>query len=215
MPLSTHFSRNFKVSPRIIVLKRSRSSDYPESTNAYRQGVKASAHEDLEHIHDELVARVQGFDLIGKELVIEGLPTRTEINKLKAAEAKLSKPFAEETIATELTKVDGTILTSAQPLGKTMAQFEQMFKKSQAKLTPLLADLDQVESEIALLLAGLGKDEATAQADAEFKNTVERLKADNDEAYQQTLDDVSKARKEDKTLSAQSKKKLEDFMKSW
>jgi len=151
----------------------------------------------------------------GKEIIIEGLPTKLELEKLKAERAKFQKPFSGDTINTEFTRPDGTVIVSAQPLGKTMAHFERMVGETKAKLRPLFQELQEVDAEIASVLASLGEDDETNKVTADVDKKLKKLQTEADQALQQTMDDVADARKEDKKMSADSKKKLEEFLNSW
>lgn len=175
----------------------------------------ASKGQELEPVYQELIARVDGLDIKGRQLDIPNIPAKG-IAELAKDGSALTKSLDHEKMTLQETRKDGTVTMTEVTLGSTMASFQKVVSNRRAELEGLLKELDDVNAEIAAAQNDALRTEedevrkANDELNGVLQATAQEAKAIKDE----TLAQVKKARKEDQAIQAELNRKFEDFMRS-
>jgi hypothetical protein len=191
-----------------------RATSWPRRTEAtanYSRGEAGSTTEQLDAIHDDLVARIDGTDIHGKSLDIPGLPSDAELQQIQN-EDNLFGPLEEDIITISVTKSDGTVTLKHVKLGDSVQKLEKLIEDSKGKLTRLAKELGEVNVEIDATLNGYNK--ATKAVEVAYQEKVKKFNADVQSFHKWTIDEIIKARKEDKAHSVEANRKLQEFSAS-
>jgi len=184
------------------------------AASTYREGAAHTVTEQLDAVHEELLARMNGMDINGKPLAIPGAPSRAQLDKLEKEQNAFARSLSEDTVTVEHRNRDGTSTEEQVQLGKTMADFHRKNELVNAKVAHMLKELDELDSEIAMVLSDFHEDTANIKADRALQTVLAGLEKEAGQAARQTLDDVKIARKEDRVDSDAANKKFQEFLKS-
>jgi hypothetical protein len=182
-----------------------------EATTAYTHAEAGSVAEQIEAVHDELAARLDGMDINGKPLDIPGLPSDAALKNIQE-DVKLYRPLEEDIITISNTKSDGTVNFKHVKISDSIAKLEKLIRDSEVKLSRLDRELDGVNEEIDATLDRYNK--ATKSVGDAY---MEKIKEHQEEAitfHKFTHDEVAKARKEDKAYGVEANRKLQAFVAS-
>ena len=144
------------------------------------------------------------------------MASKANIDTLVDEDFTLSKSLDEELMTIQSHRRDGTVTTKEIELGDTMRAFEQTVKQRRAELESLAEELRGVNAGIAA-----AKNDVLETEKGDVRKARDVFNAEMDalaqEAYaikEDTLAEVKKARKEDKAATADTNRKLEEFMES-
>lgn len=182
-----------------------------EATAAYDQAEAGSIAEQLDAVYEELMARIDGMDINGKSLDIPGAPSDDALQAMKA-DVNLFKSLEEDVVTISVTRSDGTVAMKNVKLGNSMQKLENIIEDSRLKLTRLAKDLKEVNEEIDASLHGYNK--ATKSVDDAFQKKIVQCQSDAKAFHKWTIDEVTKARKEDKAYAVEANRKLQEFAAS-
>lgn len=182
-----------------------------DAADAYRSNEAGSVTEQIDAVHDELVARINGMDINGKPLNIPGLPSDAALRAMQD-DANLWTPLEDDIVTISVTKPDGTAALKHVRLGDSVQKLDKLMNDSREKLTRLVKELNEVNEEINATLGVYNK--ATEAVDTAFKGQIAKYQADVRTFHQWTIDEITKARKEDKAYSVEVNRKLQEFTAS-
>lgn len=165
----------------------------------------------LNAVHDELVARLDGIDTNEKPQNSAGLPSQKQLDDLQA-DMNLMRPLTEDTVTIAVTSLDGTVTNKDVKLGDSMDKMRKLFDETEAKVLRLTAEMDEVDEAIKITIHEYNQ--ATKAGGDDLRKNLRQLEADASAYYKQTVEDIEKARKEDKAYSIEANRKLQEFMAS-
>jgi len=160
---------------------------------------------------EELTARIDGMDINGKSLEIPGVPSDAALQAMQV-DANLFKSLEEDVVTISVTKSDGTVAMKNVKLGDSMNKLENLIEDSRVKLTRLAKELEEVNEEIDATLDGYNK--ATKAVEDAFQKRIVKYQSDVKAFHKWTIDEVMKARKEDKAYAVEANRKLQEFAAS-
>ena len=164
-----------------------------EAAAAYVQAEAGSIAEQLDAICEELTAGIYGMDINGKSIAIPGAPANDTLQATQV-DANLFKSLEEDVVTISVTKSDGTVAMKNVKLGDSMQE------------------LEEVNGEIDATLEGYNK--ATKSVEEAFQKRIVQYQSDVRAFHQWTIDEVMKARKEDKAYAVEANRKLQEFAAS-
>ena len=182
-----------------------------EATAAYDRGEAGSIAEQLDAVHEELIARIDGMDINGKSLDILGALSEDALQAMQR-DANLFRSLNEDVVTISVTKSDGTVVMKNIKLGDSIEKLEKMTEDSKVKLMRLTKELKEVNAEIDAALDGYNK--ATKSVEDAFQKRIARYQSDVKAFHKWTIDEVTKARKEDKAHAVEANRKLQEFAAS-
>lgn len=125
---------------------------------------------------------------------------------------KLCRHLTEDIITVAITKPDGTVSHKDVKLGDSMLKMRELLDETETKVMNLVAELTEVDEE---LMSSLREFNEVTKAEGDvLRKKISNLQADAEAYYKQTLENVSKARKEDQALNIEANRKLQAFMAS-
>lgn len=151
------------------------------------------------------------MDINGKPLDIAGVPSQRQLDDLQA-DMSLMRPLSEDTVTIAVTGRDGTVINKEVKLGDSMDKMRKLFDETEAKVLRLTAELDGVDEEIKNTTHEYNL--ATKAVGDDLRKNLRQLESDASAYYKQTVEDIEKARKEDKAYSIEANRKLQEFMAS-
>lgn len=151
------------------------------------------------------------MDINGKPLSIPGLPSDAALRAMQD-DASLWTPLEDDIVTISVTKPDGTAALKHVRLGDSVQKLEKLIDDSREKLTRLGKELYNVNDDINVTLGAYNK--ATDAVDDAFKEKIAKYQADVRAFHQWTIDEIAKARKEDKAYSDEVNRKLKEFTAS-
>ena len=157
------------------------------------------------------MARIDGIDINGKSLNIPGAPSDAALQAMEI-DANLFKPLEEDVLTISVTKSDGTVAMKNVKLGDSMQKLENLIETSRAKLSRLTKELEEVNAEIDATLEGYNA--ATRSVEDGFQKRIVKYQSDVKVFHKWTIDEVMKARKEDKAYAVEANRKLQEFAAS-
>lgn len=160
---------------------------------------------------EELTTRIDGIDISGKALDIPGAPSDAALKAMQG-DANLFRSLGEDVVTISVTKSDGTVAMKNVKLGDSMQKLENLIKDSRVKLTPLTKELTEINGEIDAALEEYNK--ATKAVDEAFQKNIVRFHSDVKAFHKWTIDEITKARKEDKAYAVEANRKLQEFAAS-
>ena len=179
-----------------------------EATAACNQAEAESIAEQLDVVYEELMARIDGVDLNGKSLDVSGAPSDNALHAMKV-DANLFKSLEEDVVTISVTKSDGTVVMKNVKLGDSMQKLENLIEDSRMKLNRLAKELKEVNREIDATLDGYNK--ATKTVEDAFEKKIVKCQSDAKAFHKWTIDEVTRARKEDKAYAVEANRKLQEF----
>lgn len=157
------------------------------------------------------MARIDGIDINGKSLNIPGAPSDATLQAMEV-DANLFKSLEEDVVTISVTKSDGTVAMKNVKLVDSMQKLENLIETSRAKLTRLTKELEEVNAEIDATLEGYNA--ATRSVEDAFQKRIVKYQSDVKAFHKWTIDEVMKARKEDKAYAVEANRKLQEFAAS-
>lgn len=182
-----------------------------DAAEAYHAGEAGSVAEQIEAVHDELIARVNGLDINGKALDIPGLPTDAAVREMQD-DASLWAPLEDDIITVSVTKSDGTTSLKHVRLGDSIDKFEKLIEDAKVRFARLNKDLDEVNDEIDAAAEAYNK--AIDAVDEIHKVKIAEYQADVRAFHKWTIDEITKARKEDKAYNVEVNRRMQEFTAS-
>lgn len=182
-----------------------------EATAAYDRGEAGSIAEQLDAVHEELIARIDGMDINGKSLDIPGALSGDALQAMQG-DANLFRSLNEDVVTISVTKSDGTVAMKNIKLGDSIEKLENLMEDSREKLIRLTKELKQVNAEIDATLDGYNK--ATKSVEDAFQKKILKCQSDVKAFHKWTIDEITKARKEDKAYGVEANRKLQEFAAS-
>ena len=182
-----------------------------EATAAYDRGEAGSIAEQLDAVYEELMARIDGMDINGKSLEIPGAPSDAALKDIQG-DIDLFRPLEEDVVTISVTKSDRTVAMKNVKLGDSIKKLENLIEDSEAKLTRLAKELNEVNGEIDATLDEYNK--ATKSVGDAFQKKIVKYQADVKAFHKWTIDEITKARKEDKAYAVEANRKLQEFAAS-
>ncbi|KAH9808821.1 hypothetical protein Tdes44962_MAKER06240, partial [Teratosphaeria destructans] len=183
----------------------SRSASVSELFTRYDAIVRESGttNQQIQNIRDELVARIRGQTIRHRSLSV--MPSKAELETLKAAEAELFRPFGEDVITIMSSKEDGTGGTKQFTLAKCMQAHKQKTEAKEAQLELINVEIERINAEIDGLTHELdngsdpGVQRAKARLDAELKRII---KAEQEAAERYETESAHWRKKEQESRAA-------------
>lgn len=169
---------------------------------------------DLQPIHDALVARVDGLTVHGKPLATPGVVTKEELEARGEEEQALCSSIDEAYVRIQERRGDDYKIKDVK-VGDTLLAFERTVESVGAEVEKLIEELGGVEDEIVAAREALVNAEENEVKEAD-QALLEELSAVCDEindAKKNMEADIRKARKEDHAAKAEMDSKLEQFMR--
>jgi hypothetical protein len=182
-----------------------------EATAAYDRGEAGNIAEQFDAVYEELMARIDGMDINGKSLDIPGAPSNDALQAMQG-DVSLFRPLEEDVVTISVTKSDGTVAMKNVKLGDSIQKLETLIEDSRAKLTRLTKELKEVNGEIDATLDEYNK--ATKAVGDAFQKKIVKYQSDVKAFHKQTIDEITKARKEDKAYAVEANRKLQEFAAS-
>jgi len=182
-----------------------------EATAAYDRGEAGNIAEQLDAVYEELMARIDGIDINGKSLDIPGAPSDAGLQAMQD-DVNLFRPLEEDVVTISVTKSDGTVAMKDLRLGDSIQKLENLIEDSKAKLARLAKELKEVNGEIDATLDEYNK--ATKAVGDAFQKKIVMYQSDVKAFHQRTIDEITKARKEDKAYAVEANRKLQEFAAS-
>lgn len=182
-----------------------------EATAAYDRGEAGNIAEQLDAVYEELMARIDGMDINGKSLDIPGAPSDAGLQAMQD-DVNLFRPLEEDVVTISVTKSDGTVAMKNVKLGDSIQKLETLIDDSRAKLTRLTKELKEVNGEIDATLDEYNK--TTKSVGDAFQEKIAKYQSDVKAFHKWTIDEVMKARKEDKAYAVEANRKLQEFAAS-
>jgi SMC interacting uncharacterized protein involved in chromosome segregation len=182
-----------------------------EATAAYDRGETGSIVEQLEAVYEELIARIDGMDINGKLLDIPGVPSDAALQDMQE-DLHLFRPLEDDAVTISVTKSDGTTSMKHVKLGDSIEKLEELIEDSKTKLTRLTKELTEVNEEIDTTLDEYNK--ATKTVGEAFEKKIAKYHLDVKAFHKWTIDEIAKAKKEDKAYGVEANRKLQEFAAS-
>lgn len=182
-----------------------------EATAAYDRAEAGDISEQLDAVCEEFTARIDGIDINGKSLDIPGAPSDQALRAIKG-EANLFRDLDEDVVTISVTKSDGTVAMKNVKLGDSFQKLGHMIEDSRVKLARLTKELKEVNGEIDVTLDEYNK--ATQAVGEAFQEKILKCQADVKAFHKWTVDEIIKARKEDKAYAVEANRKLQEFAAS-
>lgn len=151
------------------------------------------------------------MDINGKPLKGPCGPSKAELQALQE-DQMLLRPLTEDVLTVAVTKSDGTVTHKDVKLGDSIEKMRKLFDDTEMKLNKLMEELNEVDEEIKETLVGY--DTATKAVGDTLRKNLTQFEADAQAWHKQTLEDISKARKEDKAHGIEANRKLQEFAAS-
>jgi len=162
-------------------------------------------------VYEELIARIDGTDVNGKSLDIPGAPSHAALQDMQES-VDLFRPLEEDVVTISVTKSDGTVAMKHVKLGDSIEKLEKLIEDSKAKLIRLTKELNEVNGEIDTTLSEYNK--ATKSVGDAFQKKIAKYQSDVQAFHKWTIDEIAKARKEDKAYGVEANRKLQEFAAS-
>ncbi|KAM0715262.1 hypothetical protein Q7P37_008760 [Cladosporium fusiforme] len=182
-----------------------------EATKVYGACKANTIAAQLNAAEEELASRIDGIDINGKPLNLPGVPTQAELRALEDDE-KLLRPLTEDIITIAVTKSDGTVAHKHIKLGDSMEKIRELFDETETRVNELIEEVTEVDEEIQTTLRDFNK--STQAVGDVLRRKIAKLEADVEAYYEQTVEEISNARKEDKKLNMEANGKVQAFMAS-
>ena len=182
-----------------------------EATANYDRGEAGSIAEQLDAVYEELLARIDGMDINGKLLDIPGVPTDAALQDMQDG-VNLFRPLEEDVVTISVTKSDGSTAMKHVKLGDSIEKLEKLIEDSKMKLTRLTKELTEVNEEIDNTLDAYNK--ATKTVGDAYQKRIMMYQSDVQAFHKWTIDEIAKARKEDKAYGVEANRKLQEFAAS-
>jgi hypothetical protein len=182
-----------------------------EATAVYDRGEAGNIAEQLDAVCEEFSARIDGIDINGKSLNIPGAPSDAALQAMQG-DANLFRSLDEDVVTISVTKSDGTVAMKNVKLGDSMEKLENLIEDSRVKLARLTKELKEVNVEIDATLDEYNK--ATKAVGDAFQEKIVTFQSDVKAFYKWTIDEITKARKEDKAYAVEANRKLQEFAAS-
>nr|OQO19379.1 hypothetical protein B0A51_10587 [Rachicladosporium sp. CCFEE 5018] len=183
-----------------------------DTTSNYRTDATASIATAVEYEKAVLEARIYGEDFNGAPLDLPNVVSAADLDSLKGQAEALNTPFASLEIFVMRTNSKGKVVTGQCTLGVAMAEFTRRSGALKTKIDGLIRELEGVEGEIERVMVELKHGGSGAE---EFKEELEGLMGEADEALKATVKDINDARREDKESGIERQQKLQDFLKTF
>lgn len=127
-------------------------------------------------------------------------------------DSTLYKPLAEDVVTVSVTKSDGTVTRKNVKLGDSIDKFDKLAEETGAKLRRLVEELSEVNDDID---AALGEyDKVTESMGDAFRVKMATFVKDVEALHKFTVEEIAKARKEDKAYTVEANRKLLEFAAS-
>ncbi|KAK5163733.1 uncharacterized protein LTR77_010406 [Saxophila tyrrhenica] len=188
---------------------------FAETSNDYRSALGVANDQQLKPIHDELVARVDGFNVHSRTAEeASGLPTDADYDALGEDHAALSRLLDDDEMIVQTQHKDGTKTKKQVKLGDTMQAFEKMAATKRAELQRLCKDLKDVVAEISATRESIVATEASdvKRARKTFKAELASIAQDAGAVREQLHGEVEEARKDDQAFRAKIRKVFDQLM---
>ncbi|KAK5724986.1 hypothetical protein LTR17_013371 [Elasticomyces elasticus] len=181
--------------------------------NAYQQGVRASMDERLEPILEELDARLNGFDKQGRPIARPGIPTKVDWDRLEEETRVCQTPIGQEEMDVEVLQKDGTMMTTRITLDSVFDKYKKLCARKDAELQGLEQEFARVEAEITIARTKLDDESDIVSARERYNDDMANFKEASKAAKDRLAREFDQAKAEDKASTAQTNKKIEEFMK--
>ncbi|KAK4951380.1 hypothetical protein LTR10_010353 [Elasticomyces elasticus] len=181
--------------------------------NAYQQGARASMDERLEPILEELDARLNGFDKQGRPLARPGIPTKADWHKLEEDMRACQTPIGEEEMHVEVPQKDGSMATKRITLDSVFDKYKKLCARKDAEMQPLEQEFARVDAEITIARTKLDDESDIVSARERYNDDMKKFKEASKAAKDRLAREFEQAKAEDKASTAQTNKKIEEFMK--
>lgn len=182
-----------------------------EATAVYSKGQAGSVSAQLDAVHEELAARIDGLDINGKPLDLPGLPSFAVMQSMQGDPA-LCQPLTDDIVTVSVTKSDGTVSRKNVKLGDSIEKLSHLLDHTEMRFERLIVDVGDITATIEEKLEDY--DAATNAVHEIYREKMEVLKQDVAAFHKQTLEEIVKARKEDKAYTVEANRKLMEFAQS-
>jgi hypothetical protein len=182
--------------------------------NDYANGMKTSMADKLQPICDELEARAQGYDILGRPIHRPGVPTETDIDALQAESAALQKPIEVELLDIEVPQADGSKAVKRITLATILTAHRTLCTKKGAEIRSLEVKLARIKVDMDSVYAVLEVDEEVDRIGNHFEAEEAKFQLALETARQERDDEIKKLREDDKAASKAIQQKIQEFMKA-
>ncbi|KAK3637644.1 hypothetical protein LTR22_018207 [Elasticomyces elasticus] len=210
---AAQFFDGFKAKPKATMTKHGVFRNFEPHVNAYQRGVRASMDERLEPILEELDARLNGLDKQGRPLARPGIPTKADLDKLEEDMRACQTPIGEEEMDVEVPQKDGTMATTRITLDSVFDKYKKLCARKDAEMQGLEQDFARVDAEITIARAKLDDESDIVSARERYDADMKKFKEASRAAKDRLAREFEQAKAEDKASTAQTNKKIEEFMK--
>ncbi|TKA75691.1 hypothetical protein B0A55_03182 [Friedmanniomyces simplex] len=188
--------------------------DFDETVSAYEQGVSKSTEALLQPVWAELEARVEGLDVHGRPIHRPGVPSDGDLERLEADIRALSKPLQEEEMDVEIPQPDGTKIIKRITLGTVFLGYTKLCARKNTELQSHEQELARLDQDIAAAYDKLSDESDLARAKERLDADMAKFKQASKTAKDRLAAEFEHARAEDKAASAETNKKIQEFMKA-
>lgn len=171
--------------------------------------------QDLDSVHDSLVAHVDGVAVEGKPLDTPGAVNYDDI-KARAEEAQaLCALIDEEYVSVDKHCEDSSIGTRSIKIGDILLTFAQQLGTKEIMVNQMVEELRRIESEIIAACKDVAdaEEHQVKMADKALRLELNTLLEEINAAKKENVEDIKKARKEAQAATAEMDRKLEQFMR--
>ncbi|KAK5688801.1 hypothetical protein LTS10_000779 [Elasticomyces elasticus] len=210
---AAQFFEGFKPKAKAELAKHEVFKNFEPHVNAYQQGVRASMDERLEPILEELDARLNGFNKQGRPVARPGIPTKADWDRLEEDTRVCQTPIGEEELDVEIPQKDGTMATTRITLDSVFDKYKKLCARKDAELQGLEQEFARVEAEITIARTKLDDESDIVSARERYDADMKKFKEASKAAKDRLAREFEQAKAEDKASTAQTNKKIEEFMK--
>nr|POE82360.1 hypothetical protein CFP56_72508 [Quercus suber] len=180
------------------------------ASEQYCAGARACQVVQLDVAHDELVSQLDSLHSDGQEQVMEGMLGPKELKEFGSKSEALFEPLANDTLRLRTSEDQ----TETIKLGRSMKMYSKHVREKTAQVEALLAQLEQVDTEICVTRDAIAHDldgtveKATKNRDARLAEIKQRLEA----AKASSLAEIVAAQKSEAENTKKFNMKLKGLM---
>lgn len=186
-----------------------------EAEVGYVEVASVSQMEQIEECCEALVARVNGQNVDGEPLHVDGVPTKADWEVLDAEAAALDRPFQEEKLSINVIKrEDGQTTTKTITIADTALAYNKRLATWKAARDVLHKKREEVENAVDAAWDDYENDGDGAIKEATARHVVAMngFATKSNEIHDQALAEIKVAQKEDREDAAAYDKRFQELL---